>query len=455
MDDHSQIDLALQRRRPETKDLYNFNQEDIPLSVDPKKPKLKDFLENVSKQRKNFQQKRKISKKLVNKCSDIKRLGYGDLFPQLSQIVDLTQKPSGVINVKADDEMILTAVYQYLANAFGEIKYSTYHKILGDYDYILKNDPSYRDHLFHTFHVFMIGCIIIDELYDELSKRYDSQNKIPGTLHNIEYSWLIISNFHDIGIPIQNAEKMIRSLTGNFYSVDKKSKYLDIISLLCEKDRKKINSNIEDMLKLTSSNLKKPVKKPVVFHCQCHEQIYKLNHAILGSTFLIKSMTKKDKSNGSNSKKKMKLNDIKNLGLPIFIHDYNIWKHFPRKSISLFDFPLGFILIFCDNIQDFNRTNELNEQFKGYVKILKIDYYKREHRFIVELGFSERSCYERKCALLKNVINVLDSDPIDFQIKLVLLERRKIVDKTIFSTLEKYEITKKDKEFYRTKDVNC
>jgi hypothetical protein len=449
MDNRTPIDSKIITLYPRNEERYKLKRKRIS-SLDDPRIAFKENLDKILKRREKYKKIRKISKKLVDKCSKIKKLHYRKLFPQLSEIIRLKQENTPSIVVKADDEDILAAAYCSLGDIIGEFKYDTYHKLLEDYDYILKNDPSYRDHLFHTFHVFLIGCVIIDALYDEVSKYHENQNKIPNNLLKIEDSWLLISTFHDIAIPIQNAEKMILSLTGNFYSLDANKKYFDIMSLLDSNDRKQIKSNIIDILKLISLKLNKPLENPEILGCQSHELLYKLNHAILGSTFLINSIAKSDKD------KRLDPNDINNLGLPIFIHDYKIWKHFPENSISLNKFPLGFILIFCDNIQDFNRYNEFNEQFKGFVEILHINYNKNKKIFKVELGYSDRFCFERKCSFTKNVVNVLNSGKIDFQIILYLLDTQgKKIDKQEFSTLIKKEIDDKDREWFKIKNVNC
>jgi hypothetical protein len=323
---YKQVDSALQKLHPEIETLYELKRE--PIQIPGEIPTFREKVIDVKQKRDLFKSKRKISRTLVKKCSSISHLKYASLFTQLSDILNFKQNGNSDTANPVDDEDILAGGYNYLGNAFGEVRFDTYHKILKDYDYILKNDPSYRDHLFHTFHVFLIGCKIIDDLYDELSDNYQRNNTFPNNLHHIEYSWLLISNFHDIGIPIQHSEKMILSLTSNFFSsIDTKKKTFDILSLLDEYDRKLMKKNIKEMLSLTSKILKTPLSEPELLGCRCHEQLYKLNHAILGSTFLVNSMSPPNNSEHfvkkeARSPEKLSLKDINLLGLPIFIHDF-------------------------------------------------------------------------------------------------------------------------------------
>jgi hypothetical protein len=70
-----------------------------------------------------------------------------------------------------------------------------------------------RDHYFHTFNNFLLGCFIIDRCYYEFKKFH--QSCFPGTREwSTEYAWLLAVLFHDIGYPIQKRQQTSEMIFG-------------------------------------------------------------------------------------------------------------------------------------------------------------------------------------------------------------------------------------------------
>lgn len=67
-----------------------------------------------------------------------------------------------------------------------------------------QSSPEYRgrDHYFHTFNNFLLGCIVIDQCY-AIFEQF-RKTCFPKTRNwSIEYAWLLTVLFHDVGYPIQ------------------------------------------------------------------------------------------------------------------------------------------------------------------------------------------------------------------------------------------------------------
>lgn len=58
-----------------------------------------------------------------------------------------------------------------------------------------------KDHFFHTFNNFLLGCIVIDASYDEFAQSCGSC--FPGPALSVEFIWFLTVFFHDVGYPIQ------------------------------------------------------------------------------------------------------------------------------------------------------------------------------------------------------------------------------------------------------------
>ena len=57
------------------------------------------------------------------------------------------------------------------------------------------------DHVFHSFRVFLAGCPIIDQFYDQFSQSAQTYAICPQDELHVEYIWLLTALFHDIGRP--------------------------------------------------------------------------------------------------------------------------------------------------------------------------------------------------------------------------------------------------------------
>jgi hypothetical protein len=69
------------------------------------------------------------------------------------------------------------------------------------------NNPrqSARDHYFHTFNNFLLGCIALDECHEAFEQFTESS--LHGSECSVEYVWLLTVLFHDVGYPIQKREE--------------------------------------------------------------------------------------------------------------------------------------------------------------------------------------------------------------------------------------------------------
>lgn len=70
--------------------------------------------------------------------------------------------------------------------------------------------PRGRDHFFHAFHNLLLGCIVLDDLYDRVSE-YVAEWRLEEPEFSIEYVWLLTALFHDVGYVLQRWPEMIYS----------------------------------------------------------------------------------------------------------------------------------------------------------------------------------------------------------------------------------------------------
>lgn len=76
--------------------------------------------------------------------------------------------------------------------------------------FIQDQDEYIRDHFFHALNTLLIGYMIIDKNYDTFSKLA----KYIGNDINIEFLWLLIALYHDIGYPVKKEQILLKSTYG-------------------------------------------------------------------------------------------------------------------------------------------------------------------------------------------------------------------------------------------------
>lgn len=247
----------------------------------------------------------------------------------------------------------------------------------------------YRDHYIHQFQVFLSGLYIIDKLYDNFTKQYNKP----------EISWLIISSFHDMAWPVQLYDKWSGEFFKKLFNVEElghvelKSKFVEesfmnctncLIARLCRVFGKE---ELKDDWLADKNNL-------VQFFFKKITEAKK--HCILSSISLLKMVedpkyTSKITIDGMSSEDILEDIFIPS-ALAIALHDKDVWRQLKDKEkwqklkekcpLPVLKFevdPLSFLLVFCDNIQEWGRPSQSQTNDEGkrrkrfYLKELKYD----------------------------------------------------------------------------------
>ena len=85
-------------------------------------------------------------------------------------------------------------------------------KPLSDFEQIQTDaKDTYREHFFHQFNVFLLGCVIIERYIDDLTKVYEKRYGIStgDGKDMLEEAWLFASTFHDVAYAAQTIRKWV------------------------------------------------------------------------------------------------------------------------------------------------------------------------------------------------------------------------------------------------------
>lgn len=245
-----------------------------------------------------------------------------------------------------------------------------------------------RDHFLHILHVFLFGLRIISKIISEAGdaskeilkiKDEDEEACVFSYPYNykerIFYLWTLASTFHDVGYPLEYLpiiEKGLQdfadfckySITPLYFQLD----YTDIIEL--DNFFKLISGLYGGKLEFETIDNDISVYKKIE-----HPYFYKVlisafrerDHGVISSLillrviediFLFPSDDSKYPLNPTHFNKYVKYvynNDIIRMALIISLHNLNKSKSPPIPKIKFSEFPLAFILILVDELQEFLR----------------------------------------------------------------------------------------------------
>lgn len=228
----------------------------------------------------------------------------------------------------------------------------------------------YRDHHLHQFQVFLLGLDIIDKFYSDFQKFWEDYLRtlklMPKIKIGIEVPWLVASSFHDMARPLESYEEYAKMFIGKLLgtteeveTLDLKSHFIDrtflacmgsVITSFCQVHRGKIPPNW-------------PATEEELVQFFYNKITKSKHHCVLSSIHLLKE---------AYSKRNAGVNDelINSVFAPsalaIALHDENIWNELKRShrfnSLECEKDPISFLLMFCDNAQEFGRK-EKEERF--------------------------------------------------------------------------------------------
>ena len=210
-------------------------------------------------------------------------------------------------------------------------------------------DEKYRDHFIHSFQDFLTGLLVIDRFYEDFSTWYSTSlnNEINSS---IECAWLLTTLFHD-------HERDFPTIT----------KFVDEEPKLPRRlrDRAKCTQYAKDLSSVYDHlNAGKPLdtwassngtSPPSALATLLLDQLDNLNHGVVGAFSLL----------SYDLQETIHPSLVYSSALAIAFHDRG-----PREDllaqhvfpISMRRFPLAALLLYCDAVQEWDRSRLVSEQ---------------------------------------------------------------------------------------------
>jgi len=265
----------------------------------------------------------------------------------------------------------------------------------------------YRDHFLHMFNIFVFGARILSKIVKVDSKgrfvkRFFKITKEPKEIgdlfhkgaytasERLNFLWTLISTFHDVGIPIEHLPKLQDGLNSFLYHFG-----LRLSEFSAEREVS-VDCRLNYYLSLMSRMYNDGIKLDGELYVETtnpHPYVYKAlldgydknDHGIISAICLFKSI-EETFYRGKEEEKRLDLSmkqierynslvfeqDITRAALAIALHDLepDLWpKLFP---ISFKKFPLSYLLIFCDELQEYFRLE--GSSLAGVIPIKSFPY---------------------------------------------------------------------------------
>jgi len=261
-----------------------------------------------------------------------------------------------------------------------------------DFEPILKRIPYYRDHFIHSFNVFTLGYYIINRTKAVLPS-FDFKSNA------FNLTWMLASTFHDVAYPMQKMENWLNELFDKFLGVNPRFHY-DITQV--------IPMIYTDFLKMISRWHKQPLQGPLgtqdlldldwTFYDETCAKLVEKDHGVLGGLMLAHLLAVKEGFAGERTW------DFLFNHLPachsICVHNLS------SLCIGFRKHPLAFLLILCDEMQEWGRPSKLENM--DNIRLLDVDVSLEGERIVVT--FDALISHERQKLLRKELNRHIDTD---------------------------------------------
>ena len=384
------------------------------------------FLSTFSRYDTKIYDKHWISEELIKEVRKVKSFNYD------RKIYDFIR------DFESINEDIKDTVLRNIDNILQSYKQNNILKSLislAEFENILKEDKHYKQHFIHQFQVFLTGCCIIDKNAEEFRSAYANAYSAYARL---PLPWFLTSIFHDIGYSLQKFDNWIETYFKSILKVedvpirvdplhlifvDGIFKFLDrFIKFFWEMEKENIEAKRQKVHKIEKIFSTEEEFRLIFLNKFFNEK----NHGVVSAISLLTQIEINE--NVEEENKKILRNEVYPAALAISMHDYHSWSQFEKvlleKEDTQFEIhfekqPLTFLLIYCDNVQEWGRPKSKEkdeEMIHGAVepKLKRLSIRKGE--VISVLKYNSYQKLREKKKELENLREILKSKNIVFKI---------------------------------------
>ncbi len=288
-----------------------------------------------------------------------------------------------------------------------------YPEIQREFEPILLLDGRYRDHFLHQFQVFLLGSYIIDRLYptEQVISRFGGI----CDCCRIEDAWLVAATLHDFCYCIQEFDSWTKTFFHRTLRLAKNPTSLQLQESFVE------DSFVSKSKQLCMAMEHQMTDETLLFLYEL--VISKKNHGLLSALSLLKLFSDNERSALCEA-------SVVQAALAVAFHDEELWgqvsgcmqggeshpntftKRWMVRNVEFERYPLTFLLIFLDNVQEWGRVGRRYEESKAQLDSISVD----ANEILVSISVEKDKDFSKKRAEIERVKKFL-KDP-RFQISL-------------------------------------
>lgn len=267
-----------------------------------------------------------------------KSIKEGNLFPSHSKILESRGMSSLAVNLRT----IIDRLPNYQA-----LIYST--------------DEFYRDHIEHQIRVAVLGNFLLSQQFDFDNETTRLMEVILSQMdlseQDVRKAWWIAGLFHDTGIPVakltRNLTNMIKSDLGGAYE-KLNLKILDIENPIPDKDENEVFFDV--LVKGLTRSIKNKLRRALGWGRNA-----RADHGVISALLLLKSipsittLSVNEVENHLENEYRLYLTAAKAMML------HNLYKDHNYVEIDSRENPLAYLLVFCDEMQEWERDVNVKE----------------------------------------------------------------------------------------------
>jgi len=220
--------------------------------------------------------------------------------------------------------------------------------------FIYATDEFYRDHIEHQIRVAVLGDFLLSQHFEYDGERIKLVDRICSATdiaeEDVSKAWWIASLFHDTGIPVAKLSKNLNDFMGDLAKVYEKVN-LGLSHVDCPIPN-------EDENRLMFKALSKGLSKPTVTKLRAAlgwDGTSRIDHGAISALLLLRSIPKLA-SLGYDELVDQLEHDFKPyLMAAQAIVFHNLYQDANRIEIDSKDNPLAYLLVCCDEMQEWNR----------------------------------------------------------------------------------------------------
>lgn len=244
-------------------------------------------------------------------------------------------------------------------------------------DLMLYKTEGYRDHFMHQFHVFVTGYIILnhiglDKICEWVNKSLKyTQHSLELNVKNILRIWFLTSFIHDTAYVFERFGKgmanFFKEEWGYSFAIEPRQLGLQLL------DKKMPFSGYLAKI-LEFFMCEKPTNRGNILPCYLDSIIKMYDHGVLSALWSIEKFAKEMPDE--------RITECCLSALAMSVHNANIFtklKEGREAGISFESFPISFMLAFCDTLQIWGRTREIQEDV--HPELVDVEFSKKEIRF--------------------------------------------------------------------------